>query len=119
MRQLRCIIHVSHGIANHDRHILSAKELLHMAITNGTALMQEKNLGCIKPGYLAELIFLNIHQPHLYPSGNLTNTLVECVEGHDVLHSMVNGKWLMKDHKILTLDEKAIFQKAVAFQRKS
>ena len=72
-----------------------------------------------KPGYLADLIFLNIHQPHLYPSGNLTNTLVECVEGHDVLHSMVNGKWLMKDHKILTLDEKAIFQKAVAFQRKS
>ena len=119
MRQLRCMIHVTHGIANHDRHILSAKELLHMAITNGTALMQEKNLGCIKPGYLADLIFLNIHQPHLYPSGNLTNTLVECVEGHDVLHSMVNGKWLMKDHKILTLDEKAIFQKAVAFQRKS
>lgn len=42
MRQLRCMIHVTHGIANHDRHILSAKELLHMAITNGTALMQEK-----------------------------------------------------------------------------
>lgn len=115
MRHLRCMMNITHGIQQHDTHILRAKQLLHMAITNGSALLQEPAIGCIQAGKKADLIFLNMQQVHLYPSGNITNTLVECVEGHDVVHSMVNGQWLMKEHQILTLNVQEILKKAALY----
>lgn len=42
----------------------------------------------------------------------MRNTLVECVNVNDVMHSMVRGKWLMKNREVLTLDETAILKEA-------
>ena len=38
--------------------------------------MMEEKLGRIQNGYLADIIAINLDQPHLYPTGNLVNTLV-------------------------------------------
>ena len=112
MRNLRCMMNITHGIALQDTRILPAKKLLQMATMQGSCLMMEKDLGVIKEGALADAIFINDHQPHLYPSGNMCNTLVECVNANDVVHSMVHGNWLMKHREVLTLDETAILKEA-------
>ena len=44
-------------------------------------------------------------QPHLYPTENPVNTLLECVTAGDVCDSVVNGKILMRDRKLQTIDE--------------
>ena len=49
-------------------------------------------------------------QPHLYPTGNMVNTLLECVTASDVCDSVVNGQILMKDRQVQTLDERKILQ---------
>ena len=64
--------------------------------------------GSIKPGSKADIILLNIHAPHLEPSSNLTYTIAETAYGSDVTDSIIDGKIIMKDRTVLTLDEEQI-----------
>lgn len=107
MKTLRCMMNVTWGIKENNRSIMPAKELLKMAMENGKYFLR-KNIGTIKEGYLADLIFIDLNQPHLWYSGNYTNTIFECVNKGDIIHSMVDGKWVMKDRKIVTIDEDSV-----------
>lgn len=109
MKTLRCMMNVTWGVKNQDRKILPAKSLLKMAAENGKYFLR-KNIGKIKEGYLADLIFIDLTKPHLWFSHNYTNTIFECVNKGDIIHSMVDGKWIMKDRKILTIDENSVFK---------
>lgn len=109
MKTLRCMMNVTWGVKNQDRKILPAKSLLKMATENGKYFLR-KNIGKIKEGYLADLIFIDLTKPHLWFSHNYTNTIFECVNKGDIIHSMVDGKWIMKDRKILTIDENSVFK---------
>ena len=117
MRILRCMMNVTHGLNQGNRSIMPAKDLLKMATENGAKLLQEPNLGKIKEGYLADMIAIDLSSSHLCWSHNYTNTLVECVNEGDIIHSMVNGKWIMKDRKVLTIDEEAILNEVRGFNK--
>ena len=69
-------------------------------------------LGTVEEGKKADVILLNIDQPHLTPTQNLINTVVEAANGHDVTDSVINGKIVMKDREVLTLDEEKIRREA-------
>lgn len=107
MKTLRCMMNVTWGIQENNRSIMPAKILLKMAMENGKYFLR-KNIGTIKEGYLADLIFIDLNQPHLWYSGNYTNTIFECVNKGDIIHSMVDGKWIMRDRKITTIDEDSV-----------
>ena len=107
MKTLRCMMNVTWGIQENNRSIMPAKTLLKMAMKNGKYFLR-KNIGTIKEEYLADLIFIDLNQPHLWYSGNYTNTIFECVNKGDIIHSMVDGKWIMKDRKITTIDEGSV-----------
>lgn len=107
MKTLRCMMNVTWGIKENNRSIMPAKELLKMAMENGKYFLR-KNIGTIKEGYLADLIFIDLNQPHLWYSGNYTSTIFECVNKGDIIHSMVDGKWIMRDRKITTIDEDSV-----------
>lgn len=107
MKTLRCMMNVTWGIKENNRSIMPAKELLKMAMENGKYFLR-KNIGTIKEGYLADLIFIDLNQPHLWYSGNYTNTIFECANKGDIIHSMVDGKWIMRDRKITTIDESSV-----------
>ena len=109
MKTLRCMMNVTWGIQENNRSIMPAKELLKMAMENGKYFLR-KNIGTIKEEYLADLIFIDLNQPHLWYSGNYTNTIFECVNKGDIIHSMVDGKWIMKDRKITTIDEGSVHE---------
>lgn len=109
MKTLRCMMNVTWGIEENNRSIMPAKALLKMAMENGKYFLR-KNIGTIKEGYLADLIFIDLNQPHLWYSGNYTNTIFECVNKGDIIHSMVDGRWVMRDRKILTIDEDSVHE---------
>ena len=109
MKTLRCMMNVTWGIQENNRSIMPAKELLKMAMENGKYFLR-KNIGTIKEGYLADLIFIDLNQPHLWYSGSYTNTIFECVNKGDIIHSMVDGKWVMRDRKITTIDEDSVHE---------
>lgn len=113
MKIFRSVMNVTHGIQTSNPVIMPAKTLLHMATQGGSeAIKQSHHTGQLTVGYKADLIGINIDQPHLYPTHNLVNTLVESVNANDVVDMIVNGKLIMKGRHVLTLDEERILYHA-------
>ena len=99
------------GIPIFDPDIICAKDLLKMVTVGGArALQHEAELGTIEEGKKADLITINLMQPHLTPTHNLLNTLVYCAAEHDVTDSVINGKIVMRDRNVLTMNEEEIIK---------
>lgn len=112
MKVFRSIMNLHYGVKSCNPAIMPAKTILKMATKNGAIAMQHNNLGALTPNNLADLIAIDLNQPHLYPTNNIVNTIIESVNGNDVIHMIVNGKVIMKNREILTLDEEKILYEA-------
>ena len=97
-------MNVTRGVATADSSIMPAETLLKMATHGGGLALMEPGLGVMEPGAPADLIALDTYAPHLWPTQNLVHTLVESASGADVRHTIVNGKLLMRDRELLTID---------------
>lgn len=90
-----------------------------MALQGGaSALGLKQELGALEPQRKADIILLDIRQPHLYPSHNLTNTLAEAANAQDVTDSIINGAIVMRNREVLTLDEERILAECAGRARK-
>ena len=95
-----------------DPTVMDANTVLNMATINGARVPgMEGRVGRLVPGYLADLIVLDLNQPHLTPLYNPVSHLVYAASGADVIHSVVHGKILMEDRRLLTLDLEEIYSR--------
>lgn len=109
MKTIRTGLTAAFGLPVFDSMALPNKQILKMATQGGAAALQMKDVtGVIKPGSKADIILLNTHAPHLEPTSNLTYTIAETAYGSDVTDSIIDGKIIMKDKEVLTLDEEKI-----------
>lgn len=119
MKIFRSVMNVCQGAAESNPRIMPAKTILKMVLEGGAAVSHmEGRGGAIKPGYAADLISIDITQPHLYPTNNLVNTIVESVNAGDVKDMVVNGKLIMRNRQVLTLDEEKILAEAKEIMKK-
>lgn len=97
-----------------DRSLLSAKELLEMATIGGAkVLLLENEVGSLEPGKKADIIVINFSKaPHLTPIFNELDALAFSVRGTDVETVMVDGRLVVQDKKLLTMDEQKIVDEA-------
>lgn len=109
MKTIRTGLTAAWGLPVYDSMVLPNKQVLKMA-TKGEAdaLQMEGAAGIIAKGNKADMILLNIHAPHLEPTSNLAYTIAETAYSSDVTDSIINGKVVMKDREVLTLDEEKI-----------
>ena len=112
MRLFRGMMNVTRGIAAADSTVMPAETLLTMATRGGAAVLMEPGLGVLAAGAPADLIAVDVDAPHLWPTQNLVHTLVESASGADVRHSIVNGKLLMRDRELLTIDREQVRREA-------
>lgn len=92
---------------------VTAAQALHAATLGGAkALGAENAIGSLEEGKKADCIVLDMNQPHLTPMYNPVSHLVYAAKGGDVVHSIVNGRLLMRGRRLLTLDEAAILAEA-------
>jgi len=97
------------GVPVFDPVALPTAALLRMASIGGAqAIGKGDCLGEIAVGKLADLILIDLHQPHFFPSQNAANTLVACASGRDVTDVIIAGKPVMRNRTVLTLDEARI-----------
>jgi len=109
MRTLRSGMKAFWGLQIFDPTVMSAKELLKMATVGGAeAILHGEEIGVIEIGRKADLILIDIDQPHILPSHNLVNSLIETVTSADVKDVIIDGKIVMKNREVLTLDEEKI-----------
>lgn len=92
---------------------LPAFTALQMATVNGArALGLGGEIGLLKPGYRADIILVNLHKPHLYPRHDPVAHLVYAAQGADVETVLVDGRVLMENRQLLTVDEEEVLSRA-------
>ena len=67
----------------------------------------------LKPEKKADVIVIDTRKPHLTPMYNPFSHLVYAARGQDVSHTIVNGRLLMENRRLLTLDLKEVMARAM------
>jgi len=102
-----------HRITRMDPTYPTAETVLEMATVRGAkALGMEDQVGSLEPGKKADIILIDLKKPHLTPMHDPVSTLVFSANGSDVDTVIVNGKILMRERRVLTLEEEQIIERA-------
>ena len=98
-----------HKAVTLDPTVMDAETTLKAGTLAGAVgLNAEGTIGTLTPGKKADLIVLDLHQPHLTPLYSLPSHLVYSARGGDVVHSVINGRVVMENRRMTTIDESAI-----------
>jgi 5-methylthioadenosine/S-adenosylhomocysteine deaminase len=96
-----------------DPTVLPAEEVVKMATNYGAkALGLENQIGSIETGKKADLILLDVSKPHLKPLHNIYATIVYSARGSDVDTTIVDGKIVMENRMMKTLNEQIVITQA-------
>jgi 5-methylthioadenosine/S-adenosylhomocysteine deaminase len=88
------------------------EQALGWATRNGYRALGVADGGWLAPGNRADLIVVDLRRPHLTPALRVVSDFVHNGQAADVRSVMVDGRWLMRDHRVVTLDETAIVAEA-------
>ena len=105
-----------HKLQTMDPRVVNAKTALEMGTIGGArALGMEKQIGSLERGKRADLIVVNARNARHTPMYDPMSHLVYVTNGDDVQTTIVNGRVLMRDRKVLTLDERDVLSDARAW----
>jgi len=87
------------------------------ATRNGYRALGVNDGGWLAVGNRADLVVVDLRRPHLTPALRVVSDFVHNGQASDVRSVMVDGRWLMRDHRVVTLDEPAIVAEAERIAR--
>ena len=94
-----------HKVQALDPTVADAATILKMATSDAAKTIGLfDRVGSLEVGKQADLIVIDTHKPHLTPIYHPISHLVYSVGGADVCHSVINGKLVMENRRLLTLD---------------
>ena len=97
---------------------LTAEQAFEMATIRGARVLgMEKEIGSIESGKRADLAFVRLNTPHATPMFNVYSQLVYALKGSDVQHVLVNGRVVVLNRRVLTLNMPQVLAKAAEYQR--
>jgi len=110
------------ALLNKTRHrdptVLPAWKTLRIATIEGaTAIGLGDQIGSLEPGKKADLIILNLKAPHMTPIisrpvRNIAPNIVYSARGDEVEAAIIDGKVVMKEGRVLTMDEEQVIAEA-------
>ncbi|MEO6444945.1 MAG: amidohydrolase family protein, partial [Gemmatimonadaceae bacterium] len=96
-----------------DTKVLPAGKVLEMVTIDGArALGLEKEIGSLEAGKKADVILVDWYRPHMLPMNMPLYRVAYFANGNDVSTVLVNGRVLMRDQKVLSVDEQAVLAMA-------
>lgn len=108
-----------HKVSSGDPKVVNAEQAFEMATIGGArALHLEKITGSLEVGKRADIVIVDFDGLHQTPFYNVYSALVYTTKASDVRTVIVNGRIVMRDKRLLTLDENAIKKDANAYRRK-
>ncbi len=100
-------------VITRDPQALPAQQALEMATIGGARVLGlDKEIGSLEPGKRADMITVRLDAPHAVPMYNVYSQLVYALKASDVNDVMVNGRLIVRNRKMLTLDAAAIIAAA-------
>ncbi len=109
--EMRFAVLLQRGI-NEQADMVETYEGLEMATISGAKALRYQDVGSIKVGNQADFILISAEQAHLHPKTDVLSHLVFAAKGSDVTDLFVQGKALMRNRNILTLDKEKILAEA-------
>jgi 5-methylthioadenosine/S-adenosylhomocysteine deaminase len=98
---------------------LPATQAVEMATVLGArALGMEREIGSLETGKRADLIAIRLDEANAVPLYNVYSQLVYALKACDVRDVMVNGKLVVRNRQVLTLDAKQVLAKAAEYGAK-
>jgi 5-methylthioadenosine/S-adenosylhomocysteine deaminase len=96
-----------------DPQALSAKDAVAMATIDGArALHLEKEIGSLEAGKKADAILIGLDEPNAVPMYDIYAQIAYSLKGSDVETVVIGGRVVMRDRKLLTIDEPRVLEKA-------
>jgi 5-methylthioadenosine/S-adenosylhomocysteine deaminase len=98
-----------HKISSGDPTAMPAEQVVEMATIGGArALHMGDRIGSLEAGKKADLIVLGTDSPNMTPRYNVYSHIVYAADHNDVETSVINGRVVMRDRELLTMDEDAV-----------
>ena len=108
-----------HKLVTGDPRAIPAPAAIEMATIDGArALGMERDIGSLEAGKLADLLVVSMASARQTPMYDAQSHIVYVTRGDDVRTTIVNGKVLMRDRKVLTLDAPRVLADARAYAAK-
>ena len=108
-----------HKHASGDPRVLPARQALELATSRGAAALGlEGKIGTLQAGKLADVITVSTSSARQTPMFDPLSHLVYVTRGTDVRTTVVNGRVLMKDGRVVTMDRAAVVKEANAMAAK-
>jgi 5-methylthioadenosine/S-adenosylhomocysteine deaminase len=106
-------------VSSGDPTVLPAEQAFAMATIMGAqALGMSKTIGSLETGKRADIISIRLDAPNAAPLYNVYSQLVYSLKASDVGDVMVNGRIIVRDRRMLTIDNKAVMAKAEEYRAK-
>jgi 5-methylthioadenosine/S-adenosylhomocysteine deaminase len=97
---------------------LNAKAVVEMATIDGArALHMEKEIGSLEAGKKADIILISLDEPNAVPMYDIYAQLAYAIKGSDVETVVIGGKIVMRDRKLLTVNEEEVLAKARQYKK--
>jgi len=93
--------------------VMDAETVLELSTINGArAIGLDKEIGSLEVNKKADLIIISFQNPHLVPAYNQISHLVYAATGSDVDTAIIDGRIVMKNRQVLTIDEESVIREA-------
>jgi 5-methylthioadenosine/S-adenosylhomocysteine deaminase len=108
-----------HKLSSGDPKVVTAEEALALATINGArALHMDADIGSLEEGKRADLVVVDLDALHQTPRYQIYSHLVYATKASDVRTVVIEGRVVMRDRRLLTLNEPVIKQKARAIRER-
>ena len=97
----------------HGPEVLSAAQVLRMATIDGArALGLDNEIGSLEVGKRADVIVVDLNQLHSSPKQDVISSLVYSAQPSDVRVTIIDGRVVMRDGGLMTMDESVVVKEA-------
>ena len=96
-----------------DPTALPARKIIEMATIDGARVLGfDTKIGSLEPGKRADMITISLNEPNAVPMYGVASQIVYALKASDVQDVWINGRQIVRDRNVLTLDPKQVFAKA-------
>ncbi len=107
-----------HKVISRDPQAMSARTLVQMATVGGSRVLgMDDRIGSLKAGKLADVVVIDLTRPHLTPLYDPISHLVYAARASDVRDVLVNGKPVVRNGRVLTVDQEELRLQVLAKAR--
>ena len=108
IREMNLVSLMHKGLAG-DSTALPADQVVRMATENPAAAVGMRDqIGTIKDGAFADLVFIDLNEPSMFPNNNIVSSLCYSANGSEVDSVMIDGRFVMRKHEFTTIDAERV-----------